>query len=208
MLHRLHRISAVLIIAFILLHLMNHLFALVGIAEHIEFMEKLRVIYRNVVVEGLLLICILYQVGSGLHFAWARRGKRKGFFEKAQVISGLYLAYFFLNHIGAVLFGRIGLGLDTNIYYGIAGFHTNPFQYYFIPYYFLAVVAVFIHIAAAFHRLSSNALGEKQRKWIAYAIILLGVLLSNFLIDAFCGVFYDIEIPQEYSAIYSRLLTQ
>lgn len=205
MLHRLHRISAVVIVAFVLLHLLNHLFALQGIPEHIEMMDKLRMVYRHIVAESLLLFCVLVQVGSGLYFAWVRRGQRRGLFEKAQVISGLYLAYFFLNHIGAVMYGRLVLGLDTNIYYGIAGFHTHPFQFYFIPYYFLAVVAVFVHIAAAFHWLTRSALGDRSRKWLAISIIFVGVMISNILIDAFCGVFYDIEIPEEYSAIYLQL---
>ena len=205
MLHRLHRISAVVIVAFVLLHLLNHLFALQGIPEHIEMMDKLRMVYRHIVAESLLLLCVLVQVGSGLYFAWIRRGQRRGFFEKAQVISGLYLAYFFLNHIGAVMYGRLVLGLDTNIYYGIAGFHTHPLQFYFVPYYFLAVVAVFVHIAAAFHWLTRSALGDRSRKWLAISIIFVGVMISNILIDAFCGVFYDIEIPEEYSAIYLQL---
>ena len=33
----------------------------------------------------------------------------------------------------------------------------------------------------------------------------MGVMLSNILIDAFCGVLYDIEIPEEYSAVYFQL---
>lgn len=206
MLHRFHKMSAVVIVAFILLHLLNHLFALQGISEHIQFMDKLRVIYRNAVAESLLLLCVLFQVGSGVYFAWKRRGQRRGFFEKAQVISGLYLAYFFLNHVGAVIYGRWWLGLDTNIYYGIAGFHTDPFQFYFVPYYFFAVVAVFVHIAAALHWLTRNTLGEKARKWLSVLVIVLGVLVSNILMDAFCGVFYDVEIPEEYSAIYRQMV--
>ena len=205
MLHRLHRISATLIVVFVLLHLLNHLFALQGLQQHIAFMEQIRVLYRNIFVEALLLGCVLFQVGSGIYFAWNRRGQRRGFHEKAQVISGLYLAFFFLNHIAAVLYGRTVLGLDTNIYYGIAGFHVDPFQYLFVPYDFLAVVAVFVHIAAACHWLARDTATVKFRKWTSIAIIFSGVMVSNILMDAFCGVFYDIDIPQEYRATLESL---
>ncbi|RLT99886.1 MAG: hypothetical protein D9N11_13965, partial [Ketobacter sp.] len=87
MLHKLHRSSAIIIVAFILLHLFNHLFALQGTAQHIAFMESIRPIYRNTVVEVILMLCVAFQTGSGLYFAWSRKGQRRGFFEKAQVIS-------------------------------------------------------------------------------------------------------------------------
>ena len=126
MLHKFHKISALIIGSFVFVHLINHLFILSGAQQHIGFMESFRVIYRNPVAEIVLLICVLFQVCSGIYFVWRRRGKRSGFFEKAQAISGLYLAYFFLNHVGAVLFGKYIAELDTNIYYGICLLYTSP----------------------------------------------------------------------------------
>lgn len=202
MLHKFHRMSALLIGSFIFFHLANHLFILSGVQQHIDFMESFRLVYRNVVAESILLLCVLFQVCSGVYFVWQRRGQRSGFLEKSQAISGLYLAYFFINHIGAVLFGRLGLELDTNIYYGIAGFHTAPFQFYFIPYYFLSVVALFVHLASAFNWLSRNSIHHTLRTKLAYVIIFLGVSISTTLMLGFSGVFNEIVIPAEYSAIY------
>jgi len=202
MLHKFHRVSALLIGSFILFHLINHLYILGGVQQHIEFMDIFRLAYRNVFVESILLFCVMYQVCSGLYFVWKRRGQRAGFFERAQAASGLYLAYFLINHVGAVLYGRFGAELDTNIYYGIAGFHSEPFQFYFIPYYFFAVVALFVHLASAFNWLSRNAIQQSLRNKLAYVIILVGVSISTTLILGFCGVFNEISIPQEYSAMY------
>ncbi|MFA3792088.1 hypothetical protein AB6T38_13295 [Aliiglaciecola sp. SL4] len=202
MLHKFHRLSALLISSFILFHLINHLYILGGVQQHIEFMDTFRLAYRNVIAESILLLCVMFQVCSGLYFVWQRRGQRSGFLEKAQAISGLYLAYFFINHVGAVLYGRIGAELDTNIYYGIAGFHTDPFQFYFIPYYFFAVVALFVHLASAFNWLSRNSIQQPLRTKLAYVIILIGVSISTTLILGFCGVFNEISIPPEYSATY------
>ena len=202
MLHKLHRMSALFIVTFILFHLINHSFVLVGIQQHIDVMDALRAVYRNVVFEGVLFLCLVFQVCSGVYFVWKRRGQRIGFFEKAQAISGLYLAYFLINHVVAVLFGRVSAGLDTNIYYGIAGFHVSPFQFYFVPYYFLAVVAIFVHLAAAFNWLSRNNIADVYRERLAYSIIAMGVVISVTLMLGFSGVFYEITIPPEYRATF------
>ena len=202
MLHKFHRISALVIGSFVLVHFINHFFIFCGTQHHINFMESFRVIYRNPIVEALLLVCILFQIGSGVYFVWRRRGQRSGFLDKVQAISGLYMAYFLLNHVGAVLFGRLVSELDTNIYFGIAGFYSAPFYLYFIPYYFLAVVAIFVHTACAFNWLTRNVIVNPIRIRLAYSIITLGVLVSSALILGFNGVFNEIAIPQEYSELY------
>ncbi len=202
MLHKLHRISALLIGVFVLFHLINHMFILGGVAQHINFMNSFRVIYRNILMESVLLTCVIFQVSSGIYFVWKRRGQREDFIDKAQAISGLYLAFFFLNHVGTVLFGRLFTDLDTNIYYGIAGFHVTPFQLYFVPYYFFAVVAIFIHIAAAFNWLTRKKITEILRKRLAYSIVAIGAIISMLLMLGFSGTFNEVIIPSEYRATY------
>lgn len=203
MLHKLHRVSALVIGTFVLFHLINHAMIFAGVQAHIEFMDSLRVVYRNIALESVLLFFVIFQVVSGVRFVWKRKGQRVGFMEKAQAISGLYLGYFLLNHVGAVLFGRFVAELDTNVYYGIAGFHINPFYWYFVPYYFLAIVAIFVHIAAAFHWLGREKLTALTRTRAAYVIMLGGILLSASLMMGFAGMFSEIKIPAEYQAIYN-----
>jgi hypothetical protein len=69
-LHRLHRIGACVIALFLLGHLFNHLLAVRGIEAHLSFMRASRHIYRQPLVEALLLVCVLGQVASG---AWLVR---------------------------------------------------------------------------------------------------------------------------------------
>lgn len=202
MLHKLHRVSAVVIGAFVFFHLINHSLIFPGAQAHIDLMETLRTVYRGIVLESVLLFCILFQAVSGVRFVWQRRGQRVGFIEKAQAISGLYLAFFLLNHVAAVMFGRYYAELDTNIYYGIAGFHVTLFQWFFVPYYFLAVVAIFFHLSAAFYWLSREKFTELTRTRSAYAIMLAGILLSTSLTMGFAGMFGEINIPAEYRATY------
>ena len=202
MLHKLHRASACVIGAYVAVHLFNHLLALRSVEAHIQFMESFRHIYRNPFVEVLLLVCVTFQVGSGIYFIKNRWGQRHGFFERIQAVSGGYLAFFLLVHVGAVLFGRAALDLDTNFYYAAAGMHVPPFQYYFVPYYFLAVVAIFGHIACAVHWLTRDNLSEAARNYFGYTVLAVGVVASTLIVAAFAGAFYDIKIPQKYQATY------
>ncbi|KKU80977.1 MAG: hypothetical protein UY07_C0028G0010 [Parcubacteria group bacterium GW2011_GWA1_47_8] len=201
-LHKLHRVSACVIGAYVAVHLFNHGLVLRGVEAHIQFMESFRHIYRTPFVEGLLFVCIIFQIGSGVYFIKKRWRQRHGFFERVQVISGGYLVFFFLVHIGAVLFGRAVLGLDTNLYYAVAGMHVPYFQYFFVPYYFFAVAAFFGHIASAFYWLMRNRLSEVARNYFGYTILVAGIVFSTLIVATFAGVFYDIKIPQEYIETY------
>jgi succinate dehydrogenase/fumarate reductase cytochrome b subunit len=202
MLHKLHRTSAFIIGAYVAVHLFNHGLALRSVEAHIQFMESFRHIYRNPFVEVLLLACVTFQIGSGIYFIKNRWGQRHGFFGRVQALSGGYLAFFLLVHVGAVLFGRAALDLDTNFYYAAAGMHVPPFQYYFVPYYFLAVVAIFGHIACAVHWLTRDNLSEATRNYFGYTSLVVGVVAATLIVAAFAGAFYNIKVPQEYRATY------
>lgn len=202
MLHRLHRLSACVLAAFILIHLLNHLFAVESVQAHLAFMEQFRGVYRQPLLEGILLLCVLFQVVSGSIFLYRRWGQRSGFFDRLQAISGVYLAFFFLNHVGAVLFGRQALGLDTNLYYAAAGMHVNPFQYFFVPYYFLAVVAVFGHVACALHWLLRDRLSLPTRNALGYGMLLAGAVAGLLIVLALTGQLYSLTVPAEYLQTY------
>lgn len=202
MIHTLHRLSACLIGIFIAVHLVNHLMALGSIDNHITFMESFRLIYRHWIVEALLLTCVLFQVLSGVFLFRKRWGRRRGFYERLQAISGGYLAFFLLNHVGAVLLWRAFFNLDTNFYFAAAGMHITPFQFFFVPYYFLAVLAVFGHVACAVHGLTRDFLVLKVRNRLGYGMITIGALAALLIVLAFAGGFYTVDIPYEYKATY------
>jgi hypothetical protein len=120
-----------------------------------------------------------------------------------QATSGTYLAFFLLVHISAVLVGRSVLGLDTNFYYAAAGFHVQPFQLFFAPYYFLAVVALFTHLGcAAYWRVRS------QPRIVRIATVALPMGLGSaaaLLIGlSLAGKIEPMDIPAKYKATYVR----
>jgi hypothetical protein len=155
-----HYISGVTITVFVGLHFFNHCFSMLGAEKHIEVMATLRHFYRNIFVETVLLLAVATQVYSGLQLFNTRRLIVKTFFERLQIWTGLYLAMFLVIHMSAVLAGRFILALDTNFYFGAAGINSFPFNLFFIPYYFLAVVSFFGHISAVHnHRIKKQFSG-------------------------------------------------
>jgi hypothetical protein len=98
-----HRVSAVLLAAFLAAHLLNHIVALWGIAAHLAFMEGARLVYRSPALEAMLLAAVLVQIVTGVEQVRAGRGTRRGFWQRTQTVSGLYLAFFLANHTFWVL---------------------------------------------------------------------------------------------------------
>ncbi len=200
-LRRLHALSAVLIVAFVCLHIANHLAGLAGAATHIAFMEAARSVYRFRVVELTLLGCIAFQVVSGFTLVVRGWKQRPGFIPWLQAISGAYLSFFLVIHVGAVLFGRGMLNLDTNFYFAAAGFHVAPFQFFFAPYYFLGVVALFTHLGCA-------AYWHSQSPPLARVLVValpsaVGVVVSLLIVVSLAGALFPVEIPAEYKATYA-----
>jgi len=205
-LHRLHRASALVIGLYALAHLANHLAAVVSVASHIAFMDKVRLVTRVPALEALLLACVLFQAVSGLVLVARRRGQRRALFDRLQAISGLYLAFFLLVHVSSVLAGRILQGVDTNFHFAAAGLHVAPFQFFFFPYYGLAVLAFGVHLAAAFHYLARGRVGSLARTRIAGAGIAAALLLSGLILAAFGGMLHPVAISEPYRANLEALL--
>jgi hypothetical protein len=197
---KLHRVGAVVLALFVLAHLANHLAALGGIAAHLRFMEAARVVYRQPVVETLLLFGFVVQAGSGLGLLVSGWTRRRGWLAWLQAGSGAYLALFLLIHVPAVLFGRAVLDLDTNVHFAAAGLQVWPYSLFFVPYYFLAVLAVSTHLGCALARRTGPAPGRR-----AYAVVVticLGAVVSGMVVAALMGMLYPYTVPLAYLKTY------
>ena len=200
-LRTLHRASAVLVAAFACLHIANHLASLAGVPSHIAFMEVARKLYRHPIVEFPLLFCVAFQFASGLWLVIRGWKQRQGWVAWLQAVSGALLAFFLLVHVGAVLYGRTVLNLDTNFYFAAAGFHVPPNQFFFGPYYFLAVLALFTHLGcAAYWQLQSFS---SRTRAVAVALpMLVGGAVSLLIVLSLAGKLQPVEVPQKYKATY------
>ena len=195
---QLHYVSGISLALFTGLHLSNHLASLFGAEFHIQFMEAIRPIYRNIVVESLLMLAILLQVFSGLKLVLQKRKAAGDFYSKLQIRSGLYLAFFLLAHSSAVLLGRYVLGLDTNFYFGAAALNSFPYLLFFVPSYLLAILSVFGHLAAV-HRLKMKAsiLGFSPTQQ-SNIIIGMSLVLSLLIFYGMTNQFQGVDLPTEY----------
>jgi hypothetical protein len=204
MVKKLHFTSGLIIATFVGLHLFNHACSVIQIETHIEVMNTLRIFYRNTFVEFILLIAVLVQIFSGLNLFWVGRKTAVSNFNKLQIYSGLYLAIFFVIHLSAVLGGRLFLHLDTNVYFGVAGLNTFPFNLFFIPYYGLAIISFFGHIAAIHHKkMNQNILGLTPNAQ-AKAILIGGICLTLVIFYGLTNHFKGVKIPATYNVLIGK----
>ncbi|UGQ46906.1 hypothetical protein [Massilia endophytica] len=187
----LHALSGSLLASFIVFHLFNHALAALDVGWSLAVMDRLRLVYRWPPVEGLLLACVLFQLASGPALAQGRR-------RSVAKLSGFYLLVFLAIHVSAVMWGRWGMRLDTNFYFAAAGLHVWPFAAFFYPYYFLAVVAVALHLGSAL----SRRRGASARTRILWCSGLAGVLLSGVILAAMAGIGNNMPIPDNYLRTY------
>jgi hypothetical protein len=201
-LRKLHALSAVVIIVFLGLHMANHLAGLTGVAAHIAFMRAARYAYRTPVIEAALLSAFVLQLASGLALAVRGWKQRHGLVAWLQAGSGAYLALFLVVHVGSILFGRAVLNLDTNFYFAAAGLHVAPFGFFFAPYYFFGVAALFTHLACAAYWLAQGR--SKLARFFVLAIpIATGAVMSLLVVLSLAGALYPVDIPTRYRATYA-----
>ena len=201
---KVHYWSGLLLATFVGVHLFNHFTSIFGEDVHLRVMDSLRGIYRNPVAETLLLAAAASQILSGLKLALRRRKTGDSFFTSLQIRTGLYLAIFLLIHLGAVLAGRAILKLDTNLYFGVAGLNTFPLNLFFIPYYGLAMLSFFGHIAAI-HR-------QKMRSFVlgispvqqSQLILFLGMVITMVIFYGLTSGFQGMDIPEPYQQMTGK----
>ncbi len=198
---KIHFLSGLTISIFVGLHLMNHLIGIFGAAAHVELMDKLRIIYRNPFSEFILLLAVGSQIITGLKLFLSKRKSAMGFYGKLQIWTGLYLAFFLVIHVSAVMVGRYILILDTNFYFGAAGLNSFPVNLFFIPYYGLSVVAFFGHLAAIHYQKKRKGTSEYLVQKQSRIILTIGVVISVLILFGMTGGFRSVEIPEGYRVL-------
>jgi hypothetical protein len=204
MLRKTHYISGLTIAIFIGLHLFNHVCSIYGAQKHIEMMNLLRNLYRNSVVEAVLLVAVFMQIISGLKLFNTNRKTAISNFDKLQRWTGLYLATFFVIHLSAILGGRLILKLDTNFYFGVAGLNSFPFNLFFIPYYSLAILSFFGHIASIHQKKVKQSVLGLTPIGQSITIIIFGFCLTILILFGLTNQFKGVEIPSEYNVLIGK----
>jgi hypothetical protein len=197
-----HRFSGIVIAAFLLLHIVNHLFALGGPSMHRAVMNAFRHVYRFLPVEILLLLCVICQVISGIILVFKKGFLKQPVYVIIQVLSGLYLSFFMIFHVRAVMLGRYKWNVDTDFYFAAGVANRYPEKLFFIPYYALSLVCVFAHLACVHYskRMSVDqkttantaAILSRIYKNETLGICLIGAIVTFLIMLALSGVLYTI----------------
>lgn len=189
---------------FVGLHLFNHVCSIYGADKHIEIMNLFRLFYRNIFIEIILLLVVLVQIISGLKLFKTNRKLAVSNFDKLHIWTGLYLAFFFVIHLTAVLGGRFFLHLDTNFYFGVAGLNTFPMNLFFIPYYGLAIFSFFGHIACIHNKKMKQNIFSLTPNGQSRAILLFGICLTILIFYGLTNHFNGVKIPTEYNVLIGK----
>lgn len=187
-LRRAHRTSALLILVFAAAHVANHAFAIVNIPAHSAVLDILRVVYRQSVIELLLLAAIALQVGTGGALVWQAHVRRPSVSTSVQMLSGMYLAVFFLAHVSAALMARPDT--DTNFVWaaGESGLLASPRLTFLLPYYLLGVVALFAHVGQYLRIRLLGFMPAVSVRRLSYAGMAFGGVVVVTLGLALCGI--------------------
>ncbi|WP_395066164.1 hypothetical protein [Flavobacterium sp.] len=202
--NKIHYISGLAITIFIGLHLFNHFCSIFGTERHIEMMNTLRIFYRNIFVESILLLAVFVQIVSGLKLFITSKKTAISNFDKLHIWSGLYLAIFFIIHLSAVFGGRFFLKLDTNFYFGVAGLNSFPFNLFFIPYYGLAILSFFGHIASIHNKKREQSIFGLTPIRQSKVILIFGFSLTILILYGLTNHLKGVTIPVEYKILTGK----
>lgn len=192
-----HRSLGAVLMLFIALHLASHLALPVSFDAHKAVLETLRPLYRPAFIEIPLLAALVAQAALGGWMLW-QRGLPRSLWPWLQVLSGLYLVFFLIQHVPAVLLARAATPpIETDAQFAAALVQLWPIGAYGVVYYVLAVTAVFTHLAAG--RLRRNSA-------LARALPVFGALYGAILVAAMLGLFHDARVSDAHFSHLRHML--
>jgi hypothetical protein len=189
----LHGLTAAILSLYVLFHITNHLFGLVGPDAHAAVMKMGRVVYRSGLGEPLLVAAMLFQIGTGLYLAWRWSAAPQAFHRTYQVASGTYLSLFILGHMNSVfIYARSFLGIQTDWKFAIGaptGLIHDAWNIRLLPHYALGVFFVLSHIASGLRGvLIAHGVAPRTANRIWGASVALSAAVAGAIIAGMCGV--------------------
>lgn len=111
---------------------------------------------------------------------------------------GTLFSRFLYVPFGSRFFCRHLLNLDTNFYFGVVGLNSFPYNLFFIPYYGLAILSFFGHIASIHCKKMKYFIFGLSPQKQSFVILTFGFILTIVLFYGLTNHFQGIEIPTEY----------
>jgi hypothetical protein len=187
-----HGVSALaILLLFVGPHIGNHLVGFWSGSAHTEIMKAARRIYRDDIVQPVLLALIGFQILSGTALVRRRMRTPSDIFGTVQTMCGAYIGVYFLAHMTAVFAARYA-DIDTNW-----AWLTRPndsllvslFKLRLIAHYWVGPIAIVAHVACGLRWvLLQRDISPATTNRIAWAIITVGVVASSIILLALLNV--------------------
>jgi hypothetical protein len=187
-----HGVSAVaILLLFVGPHIGNHLAGFWSGSVHIAIMNVVRRVYRDDMVQPVLLALIGFQILSGIVLVRRRMTLPGDLFSTVQTMCGAYIGVYFLAHMTAVFAARYA-GTDTNW-----SWLTRPndsllfslLKLRLIAHYWVGPIAIVAHLACGLRWiLLQHDISPATTNRIAWALITAGVVASSLILLALLNV--------------------
>jgi hypothetical protein len=171
-----HKAAAVIVFAFLTLHLSNHWVGLQGPEAHMAYMAVVRTVYRHPLAEALLHIALLIQIVTGWHLSVTIWTRKKDIAHQILALSGVGLSVFILLHTAMSLGLRYGLQTDMTIYTVLAGFAVPGWRELSFAFYGLGLGALGLHFSAI-----AFSMFKKVSRPLAWALMGVGIIGTAWL---------------------------
>ena len=187
-----HGLSALaILLLFVGPHIGNHLAGFWSGFVHTEIMNATRHIYRDDIVQPILLASIGFQIVSGIVLVRRKMRMPSDIFGTVQTMCGAYIGVYFLAHMTAVFAARYA-EIDTNW-----AWLTRPndsllaslFKLRLIAHYWAGPIAIVAHVACGLRWvLLQRDVSPATANRIAWALVTAGVAASSTILLALLNV--------------------
>jgi hypothetical protein len=187
-----HGVSALaILLLFVGPHIGNHLAGFWNGSVHIEIMNAARHVYRDDIVQPILLALIGFQILSGTALVRRRMRMPSDILGTVQTMCGVYIGVYFLAHMTAVFAARHA-GIDTNWTWltrqnnSMIGSLSNL---RLIAHYWMGPIAIVAHVACGLRMvLLQHDISPAMANRLALALITAGAVASSVIMVALLNV--------------------
>ena len=187
-----HGVSALaILLLFVGPHIGNHLAGFWSGPVHIAIMTTVRRVYRDDIVQPILLALIGFQILSGIVLVRRRMRTPGDIFGTVQTMCGAYVGVYFLAHMTAVFAARHA-DVDTNWIWLTrpnGSLLVSLFKLRVIAHYWVGPIAIVAHVACGLRwALLQRDISPSAINRIAWVIIVLGAVASSIILLALLNV--------------------
>jgi hypothetical protein len=200
-----HRLSAVVLAAFVLAHVVNQAIAFVSLPAYAAMRAVMRGASQHPATYALIVGAVAIQIATGTAVG-LRKVRAGSFGANVQAVTGWYLAAFLLTHVftGAImsLFPSPAPPVAAADPFNLLATARSAAQ---VPYLVLGVAAFLVHVGV-YARLAATAyLAEAAVRRLSYASVVVATTLVVTVGLALCGVRLSAQTPPPGAMPYTAV---